>query len=714
VGGLFLMKKISKRLLSMMLVFVMLFALIPFVAASAEETDGLDDGLPVEGVLVEDDPVDPVDDADDADDADEEPVFDALVLDEYEAPVLDAQNTHYIPEHSAIVKRDGTLWTWGNNSDGQIGDGTMLMRSTPYLALQEVTVASAGGIQTLAVRTNGDLYAWGGNTRGQVGDNTTSRKVFPVWINTTNTGGQLPRITDVSAGENHSLAITTTGDLYAWGDNSRGQLGVGVGISSSLRPMKVPGISEVIAVSAGSEYTMAITENGDLYAWGRNSSGQLGDGTTDDKFLPVNLGGLGVGLDGGVTNVSASFGRDSAHTVAVKWDGSLWAWGANHNGQLGDGTTTQRLLPRKIRNNGVAGAEAGPSYTAMIRTDGTLWTWGFNAHGRLGDGTNFESMTPVQVMDNVNTVSLGYNVTTVIKQDGTLWNMGANFENQLGDGTRTERWSPGYITNELRLTQLSPQDIATNQFIQRLYRTIMHRPADVDGLNFWRGELRSGRFTGSTICEWFFNSPEYNRVGRLAADRDRANRDFVADLYRTCLGREPDTRGYNFWLNQLNHSVSDKLLMAQFFGTPEFAQVCALYFIPVGQISITENADRNASMTMFVHRNYAEFLGRAPDRSGLNYWTGMMFNNNMSASWVSVNFVFSIEFVNKGYTNDQFLDFMYRGMMGREPDAAGKAYWLNIMRQYPTVEWARRVVFNGFVSSPEFARLCASFGVRPV
>ncbi len=235
-----------------------------------------------------------------------------------------------------------------------------------------------------------------------------------------------PEMQRLAAGGIHSLALKTDGNLWAWGYNWAGTLGDG---TSTDRWTPVQVLTGVAAVAASNGYSLAIKTDGSLWAWGYNREGQLGDGTTTDRRTPVQV------LTG-VAAVSAEY----EHSLALKTDGSLWAWGYNREGRLGDGTTTSRSTPVQILT-GVAAVSAGSFHSLAIKTDGSLWAWGDNRFGQLGDGTQTDRLTPVQVMTGVAAVAAATH-TLALKTDGSLWAWGWNGYGQLGDGTLTDRLTP--------------------------------------------------------------------------------------------------------------------------------------------------------------------------------------------------------------------------------------------------------------------------------
>jgi alpha-tubulin suppressor-like RCC1 family protein len=308
--------------------------------------------------------------------------------------------------HAVALTSTGGVLAWGNNQFGQLGNGTNTDSSTPVPVNlpvgTTVKAVRAGCFFSLALTTSGQVLAWGNNEFGQLGNGNSGDSSTPVPVS-------LPPGTTVkaiSAGGDHALALTSTGRVLAWGHNQFGELGNNTTTDSNtpVRVARPPGVS-VTALAAGDQYSMALTSGGQVLAWGENDSGQLGDGTTVERNLPVQ-----VKLPSG-TKVKGLFGG-AFHAVALTTTGQVLAWGDNEFGQLGDGTTTARHRPVAVKlaaGTTVTAVSAGDAHSLALTSTGNVLAWGLNASGELGNGTTTDSSLPVRVKLPAGTVptSLG-------------------------------------------------------------------------------------------------------------------------------------------------------------------------------------------------------------------------------------------------------------------------------------------------------------------
>ena len=288
-------------------------------------------------------------------------------------------------------------------------------------------------------------WAWGSNYFGQLGDGATgaSRPAMPVHTQKLNT------VTAIAGGGSHTLVVQGAATVWASGRNASGKLGDGTTIDRSL-PVQVHNLHGIKAIEASDHHSVAVND-GTVWAWGDNAWGELGDGTTVDRLVPVEVQNLS-----GVTAVAAGA---SGFTFAVKNDGTVWAWGGNSGAQLGDGTTINRLLPVPVQNlSGVTAVAAGAWHGLALRNDGTVWAWGNNNYGQLGDGTSGTlRSTPVQVQNlgGVKAIAAGGDHSLAVINDGTVLAWGRNNFGQLGDGTTIDRALPVPVQNLSGITSVA-------------------------------------------------------------------------------------------------------------------------------------------------------------------------------------------------------------------------------------------------------------------
>ncbi len=334
--------------------------------------------------------------------------------------------------YTVSLKNDGTVWAWGDNDHGQLGDETTTERHAPVQVsrLMGATAVDAGWYHTVALKNDGTVWAWGDNAALQLGDGTTTERHAPVQV------PGLTGVTAVAGGHGHTVALKSDGTVWAWGWNGWGALGDGT-MTDRPTPVRVSGLMGVTSVAPSGEHTAALKNDGTVWAWGWNNWGELGDGTTTDRLTPVRVSGLTGG-----TAVAVGW----QHTVALKNDGTVWAWGRNVSGALGDGTTTNRSVPVQVSGlTEVTAVAAGGYHTLALKNDGTVWAWGENIQGQLGDGTRTGCrLTPVRVSGLTGVVSVagGNWHSLALKNDGTVWAWGENIQGQLGDGTTTGRLTP--------------------------------------------------------------------------------------------------------------------------------------------------------------------------------------------------------------------------------------------------------------------------------
>ena len=320
--------------------------------------------------------------------------------------------------YTAAIKTDGTLWLWGRNSYGQLGANNIVDRSSPVQTVSGGTnwkQVSCGLQFTMAIKTDGTLWGWGRNLYGQLGNNSVTGAFVGVSspVQTVSGGTNWKQ---VSCGDIHTAAIKTDGTLWVWGRNTNGQLGTNNLTIRSSPVQTIAGGTNWRQVSGGDIHTAAIKTDGTLWLWGNNDYGPLGTNDTASRSSPVQT------VSGGTNWKLVACG--AYHTAAIKTDGTLWSWGFNFYGGLGTNDTTPRSSPVQTVSGGTNWklASSGKYYTAAIKTDGTLWLWGYNNYGQIGTNnlTGYGYSSPVQTVSagtNWKQVSANVDHITAIRDD---------------------------------------------------------------------------------------------------------------------------------------------------------------------------------------------------------------------------------------------------------------------------------------------------------
>ena len=344
---------------------------------------------------------------------------------------------------SFALTSNSRVYAWGRNNSGQLGDDSTVDKLTPTLISftdlqngETLRTIAAGIGHSLAVTSAGRVYAWGRNNSGQLGDGTTVNKLTPTLISFTDLqNGETIR--DLAVGIighslndveviGHSLAVTTTGRLYAWGLNDYGQLGDGTTVNRStptLISFTGLGSGETIRnVAAGGEYSHAVTTQGRVYSWGFNTNGQLGDGTTVSKNSPTLISFSGLQSEETIRNVDVG----GIHSMAMTTIGRVYTWGYNFVGRIGDGTTVDKYIPTLISFTGLEDGEIiedvflGNGHSLAVTTTGRVYAWGRSRDGQHGDNNTPNKLTPIivnligltiTIVNNYLTVNFGEMIT---------------------------------------------------------------------------------------------------------------------------------------------------------------------------------------------------------------------------------------------------------------------------------------------------------------
>jgi alpha-tubulin suppressor-like RCC1 family protein len=396
--------------------------------------------------------------------------------------------------HSLAIDKNGRAWGWGGNGDGQLGDNSVTSRLTPVSVLGTVKTfcqINIGLTYSLAIDKNGRVWGWGNNAFGQLGDNSVTSRRTPVSVL-----GAVKTFCKVEASNGYSLAIDKNGRVWGWGINTSGQLGNN-SVTSRRTPVSVlGGVKTFCQISAGNNHSLAIDKNGRAWGWGNNGSGELGDNSATSRLTPVSvLGGVKTfcQISGGGTHSLAidkngrSWGWGEAiyiginvtlviatpvsvlgavktfcqiisgydHVCVIDKNGRAWAWGQNPNGGIGDNSTTSRLTPVSVLGAAktFCRISGGKNFSLALDKNGRAWGWGYNTSGQVGDNSTTSRLTPVSVLGAVKTfcyIHVGEDYSLSIDKNGRAWAWGRNGYGTLGDNSITNRLTPVSIAGAVK------------------------------------------------------------------------------------------------------------------------------------------------------------------------------------------------------------------------------------------------------------------------
>ena len=406
-------------------------------------------------------------------------------------------NHNLVTQKSDSTHPYGSFWAWGSNSSGQLGAGNTLPYAEPHEALSvtppidSINPAAAGFDFSLVVKSDGTVAAAGQNTYGQLGRSlSVSRSTTFYPIGSPVPPNPVPIFGSVAAGRWHGLALTSNGaDVFAWGYGSFGQLGNGTTPLQQINPTSISALKnaavQMTAIAAGQYHSMVRKIDGSVWAWGQNTYGQVGNANAGDKKVPN-----WVGLPGAPLNAANSIAAGWNHNLAVKSDLSVASWGYNSEGQLGDNTTTNRTLPITVKdlNNldltNVTMVAAGYGHSLALKGDGTVWAWGRNVEGQLGDGTNVQRKRAVQVLglSGIVVIAAGDNHNLAAKGDGGLVSWGSNNMDQLGTGLSVAQLRPLIVPGVNVLHGVSEVTIVTSERLATEPCTTGRHP---NGVGLW-------------------------------------------------------------------------------------------------------------------------------------------------------------------------------------------------------------------------------------
>jgi len=425
--------------------------------------------------------------------------------------------------HSFGLTSDGRIYAWGRNTSGELGIGTTLARSNVPIAVKTTGTPMDGkvvkqvegggryeGSHSIALASDGTVYTWGLNQYGQLGNNTTTNSRSPIAVQVAGTPLAGKTIVQIAAGADHSLALDSDGALYAWGSNAYGQLGNGTMTNSSVPvAVKIAGTplagKTIVQIAAGANHNMVLTSDGAVYTWGWNYHGQLGNNTKTNSNTIVAVQTISTPIAGKkIVKIAAGQG----HSLALTDDGMVYAWGRNDTGQLGNNATTDAMLPVAVTvtgtpmsNKTIVEIASGARHSLAIDSSGKVYAWGHNGSGQLGNNSTVNALTPVAVQapadKNIIQVSgsgwLGAS-SSALTSNGAVYSWGRGFDGQLGDGTNNDSSVPVITTINLVDTPSTPTHV-------------MAKPGDTTAIISWQAPIVSG---GQNITGYVL---QYQAVG---------------------------------------------------------------------------------------------------------------------------------------------------------------------------------------------------------
>lgn len=328
--------------------------------------------------------------------------------------------------HSLAIDESGNLWAWGNNDYGQLGNGTTTATKIPIKIKSGTRFkkVSAGYSHSIAIDEEGNLWTWGHNGYSQLGNNSTTTSKTPIQIKSGT------KFKEISAGLLYNLAIDEEGNLWGWGYNGYSQLGNN-GTTTSKVPIKIKSGTKFKSIAAGHIHSMAIDEEGNLWTWGYNNFGQLGNGTTTASKVPIKIksGTKFKSISTGYGATGNGGAAEGSHSLAIDEEGNLWIWGRNTNGELGNNSTTTSKVPIQIKSGTkFKYVTAGRHHSLAIDEEGNLWTWGYNNGAVLGNNSTTDSKVPVKIksgtkFEKASTIEAA---SLAIDGSGNLWAWGTN------------------------------------------------------------------------------------------------------------------------------------------------------------------------------------------------------------------------------------------------------------------------------------------------